>query len=76
MQIIGDEEPVFLVLCVRQRNREVRATLVRLNQHQQFAENLAQIAAIDLVDDEHVARLLISRRFAAELMEDAVASLN
>lgn len=44
----------FIGAGIRQGKRVLATTLVSLHQHEQFAEDLAEIAPVDLIDDEHV----------------------
>ena len=50
------------------------ASFVRLDEHHQLAEDFAQVAQIDLVDDEHVGLLirLLALRPATKLMENPI----
>jgi len=72
---VGHVEPVVQTARVGQRDREVRPALVGLDQHHQLAEHLAQVAAVDLVDDEDVAVVGVGFRLPAEAVEHAVLEL-
>src|ERR1051326_7060708 len=74
VQIVRDIELVCDFLRVSQRDGVLRSPLVWLNQHHQLTKNLAQVATIDLVDNENM-RLplrLVSLRPATELVKDSV----
>lgn len=62
-------------LGVRERHRELPSAFVSLDQHQQLAEDLSEIAAVDLVDDEDEFPGFALERALRELVKDAVAQL-
>ena len=71
IEVVRNAE-ALLRIAVDQSDRMVPATLVRLDQHQQFAENPGEISPVDLIDDEdeRCVRLLLGP--LAELEEHPV----
>ena len=65
VDVLWDSE-VFT--CVRQF--EGLATIAFLYEHEEFSENLAQIATVYLVDDEEILLIGITLGFLAEIVED------
>ena len=62
---------VFLVR-IRQRHGPLRSAFVTLDEHHQLAKHLAQIAAVDFVDDEDEVCVAVAG-FLAKCMKRAVA---
>ena len=66
INILGDEELLILV-----GEGQFLTTVVLLDEHQELAEDLGQIAAVDLVDDEEMRLVRVVGSVDAELVEDA-----
>ena len=50
---------------------ELGAAFVALDEHKEFAENFAEVAAVDFVDDEIIRVLGVGAGGLAEVVEDA-----
>ena len=57
---------------VDQRDGELRSAFIGFDQHQQLAEDLAEIAAVDLVDDEDILPVRVLDGSLTECIEDAI----
>ena len=68
MDVIGDVEPR---VGVGEGDGVVLASLVVLDEHEEFAEDARQVAPVDLVDDEDVGSVRVGPRAFAEAVEDA-----
>ena len=57
----------------RERNSPFWASLIGLHEHHQLTKHLAQIPAVDLVNDEDVVPGQVVRCLRTELKEDAIS---
>ena len=61
---------VEIVSGVRQLHIPRWAAFVGLNKHQQFSEDFAQVAAVYLIDDQHIVSARIVKRSLAEIAKE------
>src|SRR5262249_51246007 len=75
VHVVGNEKPLAGGLGVGKGDLKVWPTLVRFDEHHQLAEDLAEVAAVDLINDEYKRAIAIAGGALAEVVEDAVTSL-
>ena len=75
VDILWNREPLAGGLGIGEGDRKVGTTFVRFDEHHQLAEDLAEVAAVDLVNDEHKRALAIEAGAVAEVVEDTIPSL-
>src|SRR5262249_51446053 len=75
VDVLGHAETLFPALGIRQGDAEFRPALVRLDEHQGLAENLAEVPAVDFVDEEDERMPQVEAGAATEVIEHAVAAL-
>src|SRR3712207_5527987 len=71
----GYVEQLVLGAAVHQRHGNPSAAFVSFDQHQEFAEYLGEVAAVDLVDDEYVVAVRVRAGAVAQAMETPVLQL-
>ena len=69
---MGDVEPLLILLLVDKLNGEFSRSFIRFDQHENFAENLTEIAAVDFIDDKHIGPVGIISGALAKFEEYAV----
>ena len=72
VNVLGNVERIVGVVRIGERDGVLRSALVRLDEHQQLAEHFADVAAVDLVDDEDVRLRGVFARALAKLVKDAI----
>ena len=75
IQILRQVKLFLRTLGIRQRDCMLRPALVRLNQHQQFPENLRKIAPVDLINNEEPIPTRIVTRQPHKLMQHPIPAL-
>src|SRR5262249_37830866 len=75
VDIWRDIELFFIGTGIGQGEGVLTTTFIGFNQHEQFTEDLAEVAPVDLVNDKHIVCILIQRGPFAEAHEHSILPL-